>query len=200
MRSDYLLYLLAVVFFLIAATSIALVADQTQILWVTSAVILGLVSAGLGYYQRPKPRIAAATTPEAQPSELVDSHVRESHIAEGAEKHVEPVATPVSTTPVPIQDVTPMPLLAPEPVPPTTPAPIETPAPVAVEALTPPESELMVVKGINGKRAAQIKALGINTIEDLAKASPEDLAKNLMLSPKITRMWIGSAKKLQKQT
>jgi predicted flap endonuclease-1-like 5' DNA nuclease len=201
MRSDYLLYLLAVVFFLIAATSVALVADETgKTLWATGAIILGLVSAGLGYYQRPKPRIAAAPTPEVQPSELGDSHVRESHIAESAEKHAEPVAAPVSTTPVPMQEPAPTPVLTPEPTPTTAPAPAETAAPVTVEAPAPPERELMAVKGINEKRAAQLKALGIDSIDDLAKASAEDLAKNLLLSPKIARMWIGSAKKLQKQT
>jgi predicted flap endonuclease-1-like 5' DNA nuclease len=201
MRSDYLLYLLAVVFFLIAATSMALVADQTQkTLWVTSAVILGLVSVGLGYYQKPKPRIAPAAPPEAQPSEFIDPHVRESHLAESVEKHVEPMGEPVSTTPVPMQQVTPIPVLAPVPTPTTLPAPVERAAPVTVEASAPSESELMTVKGINGKRAAQLKALGIDGIDALAKASAEDLAKNLMLSPKITRMWIGSAKKLLKQT
>jgi predicted flap endonuclease-1-like 5' DNA nuclease len=56
----------------------------------------------------------------------------------------------------------------------------------------------MVIRGINEKRAVQLEAVGIYSIAELANASPEDLAKNLIISPKITRMWIGSAKKLKK--
>ena len=55
MRSDYLLYALAVVFFIITAASLALVIDQTEkSLWVVSTVVVGLFSASLGYIFRPK--------------------------------------------------------------------------------------------------------------------------------------------------
>jgi hypothetical protein len=75
MRSDYLLYLLAVVFLLIAVTSIVLVPDERQrTLWTVSSIVLGFVSAGLGYYERPKPKAIAAKTSEVQPAELVDPH------------------------------------------------------------------------------------------------------------------------------
>ena len=74
--------------------------------------------------------------------------------------------------------------------------PVMTPPPVEVSA--PLKSELMAIRGINEKRAAELKALGINSIDDLTKVSAEDLAKDLTISAKITRMWIGSAKKLKK--
>jgi predicted flap endonuclease-1-like 5' DNA nuclease len=200
MRSDYLFYLLAVVFFLIATTSIALVDDPTgKTLWATSAVILGLVSAGIGYYQRPKVKVAIATTSEVKPAELDDTHVKESPPAETVEKQSESIAEPVTTPSIPTQEVAPIQVPTPTPTPANVPTPVETPAP-AVEAHPQAKSELMSIKGINEKRAAQLEALGINGIADLANASAEDLAKNLTISPKVTRMWIGSAKKLQKQT
>jgi predicted flap endonuclease-1-like 5' DNA nuclease len=89
---------------------------------------------------------------------------------------------PQSVSPVPMQVVAPIPVL--------TPQPVETPASM--------EIDLVQVKGIGEKRVAQLKALGIDSIDALANASAEDLAKNLTISPKITRMWIGSAKKLKK--
>lgn len=58
--------------------------------------------------------------------------------------------------------------------------------------------ELTQVKGIGEKRATQLKALGINSVEDLAKASAKTIAKKLQISPKITKKWIASAKKLVK--
>ena len=59
-------------------------------------------------------------------------------------------------------------------------------------------SELTQIRGINSKRAEQLKANGISNLEELAHASAEDLAAKLNVSPKIVKMWIGSAKKLPK--
>jgi predicted flap endonuclease-1-like 5' DNA nuclease len=58
--------------------------------------------------------------------------------------------------------------------------------------------ELTQVKGIGEKRATQLKAIGINSVNDLAKASAEDIAKKLQISSKITKKWIDSAKALVK--
>ncbi|MEM0095774.1 MAG: helix-hairpin-helix domain-containing protein [Candidatus Bathyarchaeia archaeon] len=55
---------------------------------------------------------------------------------------------------------------------------------------------LVEVKGIGEKRAEQLKSLGINYAEELAKVSPEDLAAKLKASPKIVQKWIENAKKL----
>jgi len=187
MRSDYLLYLLAAVFFIITAVSLALVVDQAEkSLWVVTTVVLGLFSIGLGYYQRPKAKTEASQpaqpVPQMQPAEPGDAHVKEAYIAENVERPSEPVPMPQSPSPVPMQVVATIPV--------ATPPPIETPAPL--------ESELMLVKGIGEKRAAQLKALGINNLDDLAKVSPDDVAKNLLISPKITRKWVESAKELGK--
>lgn len=87
---------------------------------------------------------------------------------------------------------------------PTPPAPI---SPVVTETVKEEKTETAVevapkaialteVKGIKEKRTAQLKALGINNVEELAKASANDLAAKLKISPKITARWIEDAKKL----
>ena len=184
MRSDYLLYMLAAVFFMITAVSLALVMDQMQkSLWVVTTVVLGLFSVGLGYYQRSKPMTEAQAVPATIPMtiERSDAHIKEAHMAESVEKHTEPTPMPVSPSPMPTQVIAPMPSI-------TIPQ-------VEVTSL---ESELMEIKGIGAKRAAQLKALGINNIDDLAKVSAEDLAKDLQISPKITGKWVAGAKELGK--
>jgi predicted flap endonuclease-1-like 5' DNA nuclease len=55
-------------------------------------------------------------------------------------------------------------------------------------------SPLTEVKGIGEKRATQLNALGINTVEELANAAPEEIAKSLKISPKIVAKWVYSAK------
>jgi predicted flap endonuclease-1-like 5' DNA nuclease len=60
--------------------------------------------------------------------------------------------------------------------------------------------EITKVKGIGTKRAIQLKALGINNAEDLAKASAKELATKLKISPKIAGKWILSAKETVKKT
>jgi predicted flap endonuclease-1-like 5' DNA nuclease len=60
---------------------------------------------------------------------------------------------------------------------------------------TEPELELTQIRGINKARAEQLKANGITTYKALAQASADDLAAKLEVSPKIMKMWIGSAKK-----
>jgi len=56
--------------------------------------------------------------------------------------------------------------------------------------------EIADVKGIGSKREGQLKAIGINTVEDLAKASAEELAEKMKTTPEITGKWIKEAKKL----
>ena len=58
--------------------------------------------------------------------------------------------------------------------------------------------ELTQVKGIGEKRAMQLKALGINSADDLHKASAKTVAKKLKISPKAVSKWIASAKELIK--
>lgn len=187
MRSDYVLYILAVLFFLAAVASAALVVEfGERILWITITVILGIISLSFGYYYRPRVKTLTTEIPKIEPtSDVGDAHVREAHLEESVEKHVEPTDTPVSTTSIPMQNT----------------APVSLPTPVAtVEPAAPVENALTEVKGIGPKRAAQLNAQGINTVDDLSRASPEDLANSLAISPKITQKWVQGAKELQKET
>ncbi|MEM3699600.1 MAG: helix-hairpin-helix domain-containing protein [Candidatus Bathyarchaeia archaeon] len=151
MRSDYALYTVAIIFFII--TGIVLVYQvEFKELWVVTTAVLGLLFIGLGYSQRAKPQVKAA----------------------------EPTLTP-----------------APQPT--VTEVRVEE-KPVTTVEVAPPTLELTQVKGIKEKRAGQLKALGINSVEDLAKASSEDLAAKLKISPKIVERWIEDAQKLLKKS
>ena len=169
MRLDYTLYVLAAVFFLITAVSFAMVTEQTaKSLWVVTTVVLGLFSIGLGYYERPK-----AKTVAPQPAVSVPQAAM-------------PQTPPVTTVEAPAVEA---------PKEEKVEMAIETPPPAPVSA---PIIELTQVKGIGEKRAAQLKAIGINSVDELAKASVEDIATKLKISPKIVEKWIAGAKELVK--
>ncbi len=194
MRFDYLFYVLAVVFFALTAVSIAIVTDQTQqSLWVVGTVVIGLFSAGIGIYYRPKKQIAAM---QSSNSPVTDQPTGQTTAEQ-----------PVTATPDTLQmekaKATPIAVASSSaPIMTVAKQELATSAPIASIVTEPPASpmpsELTVVKGISVKRAEQLNTLGVRTIEDLAKASPEDLAKSLAVSPRITRMWIGTAKKQKK--
>ncbi|MEM1589863.1 MAG: hypothetical protein QXZ68_01830 [Candidatus Bathyarchaeia archaeon] len=77
------------------------------------------------------------------------------------------------------------------------PAPIPTvQEETSIEAVSAKALELTEVRGIGAKRAEQLKALGTLNVGDLAKASAEDLALKLKISPKITKKWVEEAKTL----
>jgi predicted flap endonuclease-1-like 5' DNA nuclease len=167
MRSDYALYAVAIIFFIITVISVGL----TESLWVVTTAVLGFLFAGLGYTQRPKPQ--AIMSVETPPSTSAPTPV------------ITPVATPAPT---------------PEPMAPTVAEPlkeekIEVPAEPAPSVLG-----LTEVKGIGEKRKEQLNALGINSVEDLAKASADELATKLKVSPKITVKWIENAKRQLKKS
>ena len=161
MRSDYMLYAVAVIFFILTGVVAAAYSAEQQ-LWIVIPAILGLVFIGLGYTQRPKP----TSTPTAPP-------------------------TTTETTAI----------VAPSPMPPPVVQPTVTGIAKEEKVETVTETErptigLTGVKGIKEKRAAQLKALGINTLEDLARASASDLGTKLQISPKITGKWIENAKEI----
>jgi len=107
-----------------------------------------------------------------------------------------PRPTTLTTTPPTMTAPT---TISPPPAPPTQPATTEVVKKEKIESIVEapsPRPGLMEVKGIKEKRAAQLKALGINTIEDLARASANDLGAKLKISPKITGKWIESAKEI----
>ena len=174
MRLDYTLYLLAAVFFLITAISLVMVAEQTEkSLWVVTTVVLGLFSIGLGYTQRPKASAAvqqpAVSTPQTATLQTPQAATMEAPAVEA-----------------PKEEKTEMTV--------ETPKIIEAPPPTPAV----PTIELTRVKGIGEKRATQLKALGINNVDELAKISAEDVAKKLEISPKIVEKWIAGAKELVK--
>lgn len=158
MRLDRTLYVLAVIFFLITITSFALLKESVRDLWVVTTAVLGLLSIGLGYYERPKAKTAAVET--SAPIVATTSTQSAQTIAEVAEEEKVELAP-------------------------------ETSIPISK-----PTIELTKVKGIGEKRATQLNAFGISTVEELAKTTAEDLAAKLKISAKITEKWIENAKRL----
>jgi predicted flap endonuclease-1-like 5' DNA nuclease len=161
MRSDYALYAVAVILFIL--TGVVAVYAATQQLWIVTTAVVGFVFIGLGYWQRPQQETTLQTT---------------------------------------TQKPTPLNVIAPPPPPPMPKAAeviqettIKPEVPPVIE-IKPPSVGLLDVKGIKEKRAQQLKAIGINTVEDLAKASPQDLATKLRIAPYFTGQWIENAKKI----
>ncbi len=191
MRLDYILYALAAVFFVITITSAFSLTGTDQILWILISGLLGILSLSLGFIQRPKPAqinqspTLATATSATQPTET-------AKVEAPKEEEKLPPQTPPATETSVIQ----------EPVATVQPAMPEPPANTvpSIEANEPSiEHALTEVSGIGEKRASQLKALGINTVDDLAKASVEDLAKSLKVSPKIVAKWVAGAKELQQK-
>lgn len=155
MRSDYALYGVAIIFFIITGVSLVALSDIAQSLSVVTTVVLGILFVGLGFTLRPSTKTPPVVTTEPSQPSITQ--------------------------------------------PPQTPTTIETPIKeekAAVAETVPKPLELTLVKGIKEKRAAQLKSLGINNVEELSKTSAETLAKKLKISSKFTESWIQNAKKL----
>jgi len=73
MRSDYALYTVAIIFFILTGIVLAYQVELKE-LWTVATVVLGLLFIGLGYSQRPKP---AAATMEALPAPTVPTTMTE---------------------------------------------------------------------------------------------------------------------------
>ena len=171
MRSDYALYVVAIIFFVITGISFAVgLAELERNLWVVTTAVLGLLFAGLGYTQRPRGRIIVETPPST------------------------PAQTSAIPTPIAPVSTAPEPALI-EPVAPTVMEVKEEKIEVTTEAV-PTVLGLTEVKGIGEKRKQQLNALGITSIGDLAKTSADELAQKLKISPKISGKWIENAKTL----
>ena len=192
MRLDYVMYALAILFFIITATSLAIITDQSgRNLYAVSTVVLGLLLATVGYYMRPKIKTAAAYTPtvstpqESAPATVPQAAVTiEAPVIEAPKVEAPPVVVEAPKVEVPPAET---PVVA-EPQPAA-----QIPAPTASSEA--PAMEFTQIRGISQNRADQLKANGINNIQELANANPADLATKLNVSPKIVKMWIGSAKK-----
>jgi len=160
MRSDYSLYAVAIVFFILTGVVAAYSIEQP--LWIVSTTVLGLVFIGLGYTQRPRQTTSITTRPTISTQIIAP-----------------PPPPPVKTAIEEVKEVK-----------------EEKTEQVAVE---PSPIGLTHVKGIKEKRAEQLKAIGINSVYDLANASADDIAKKLQISSKFTGKWIESAKELAKK-
>ena len=203
MRFDYALYGLAIVLFALTAITFMLVADSDgKLLYSASTGIVGILSVVGGYFLRPK-NLADTTpqtvNPEAPTRQEVVSETPQQTggpIVEAAPTQIQVVETPKIEI-VAVQ----------APVVVDAPSTVEV-EPAAVAASVAPlegasqeasgRGEFSQIRGISEKRAVQLKSVGINTLQDLANASPIELAEKLNLSPKIVKMWVGSAKKLSK--
>ena len=167
MRLDYTLYVLAALLLIITVVPFVITIEEgARSLWVVTTVVLGLLSIGLGYSQRPKTRAQACQPAVAIPQAMPETQLATVE-APKEEKAVAPMEKPSMKE---------------------SPA-IAAPAPIM---------ELTQVKGIGEKRAMQLKALGINSVDELANASAKNIAEKLKVSPKIVDKWIDNAKELVK--
>ncbi len=199
MRLDYALYGLAIVLFILSGLFFVLIPEnEGQLVYVVSTAVLGILSLGVGLAQRPKPPVVTAppealSAPPAPPPESSPPSTAPA-TAQTEMTPASPPPTAIEPAPVSLPAVE-----APPPVP--VPSPPTEAVPVAEAAPAPSaesKSELIQIRGINEARVLQLRANGIVTIRDLANASADDLAPKLGVSPKIVKMWVGSAKKLVK--
>ena len=213
MRMDYPLYGLAIVLFVLTAITLAYVGPSEGFLYAAATAIVGLLAVGGGYFLRPKatPPAAAKTTatevpvPNATPTMATTEPIQQTGgpIVEAPASTIQVASkteTPLAeATPAQVVSIVESPMAK---TPPTEAPPIVIAPPTRpVESATPAGSgmpEFTQIRGINENRAQQLKAVGIETVKDLANASASDLAEKLNISPRIVKMWIGTAKKLTK--
>ena len=216
MRLDFALYGLAIILFaLTGITYLYVAAADGQLLFVSATAVVGIISLAGGVFLRPKasaspPSKTAAPEPQpqqtiaAEPAQAIGGPIVEAPTTQlvDAPKAETPIAVDAPpqvqvTQPIEEPMVEAIPLQA--PVEAEVMAPIEiAPVDAAVPAPASAKSEFAQIRGISEKRAEQLKTVGINNIQELANAVPDDLATKLGVSPKIVKMWIGSAKKLAK--
>jgi predicted flap endonuclease-1-like 5' DNA nuclease len=110
-----------------------------------------------------------------------DPHIREAYLAEAKERYITPASAPLLPTPIPNQPIAPIPILTPSPI----------------EQHFSRKKELLTIKGINEKIAKQLEKLDIKNIDDLAKASAQNIAENLKVDLHTVQEWVSKAKKLQ---
>jgi predicted flap endonuclease-1-like 5' DNA nuclease len=205
MRLDYALYGVAAILFIITAGIFISVSEENgRVIYSSLTVILGIISIGCGYFLKsvpkkitPQPQITQTTptTPEPEQKTPVATETPKSETTEQKPTEVIPkVETPIAETTniqhtIVVQTPQATQMMTPEP---------EKPIPPEECTVDTGAKGLAQIKCISSKRAEQLNANGINTVEDLAKASSSELAAKLQVSEKIVKMWIGSAKKIVK--
>jgi predicted flap endonuclease-1-like 5' DNA nuclease len=70
MRSDYALYVVALIFFAITAISLMFLTDLYMNLSVVATAVLGLLFVGVGYTQRPKAKVEPINAPPPPPPSM----------------------------------------------------------------------------------------------------------------------------------
>ena len=168
LRLDYILYVIAAMVFIATGMALGYQVAYRE-LWVISTVVLGLAFVGLGYMQRPKARPIAveASTPIS--------------------------GVPLTSPPTITDPGAPSLITASQQSQET----VETVVTQEGSAGAPSKNiSLTDVKGIGEKRAERLRSVGINTVEELARASAEDLAAKLKVSPRMAMTLIENAKKL----
>jgi predicted flap endonuclease-1-like 5' DNA nuclease len=206
MRSSYMLYALAIVFFFITVVSAEALTGIGQIILILVSALLGIISLGFGLKQKSKPPQTNQTPPTPAPREITQTKTSPTSKIENLPPPPVPmepetsIANPsTATTLAPMEkEVTTIQTVPVTAVPALISKQPATLVPIQQSSLTLKGTALTDVKGIGQKRANQLKTLDIKTVEDLANASVEDLAKKLKISPKITNRWIASAKELTK--
>jgi predicted flap endonuclease-1-like 5' DNA nuclease len=171
MRWDYTLYVVALVLFVVTVISLYALSGPEMTVSSVATVVLGLLFLGIGYTQRPRAKIETTQAPTVQ------APTAQAPATQALATQAPPSPPVVSET---------MEAAAQQKI-----EPIVEPIAVPVHV---PSLELTAVKGIKEKRAEQLRALGISSVEELAKASAEDLAKKLKIAPYFTRQWIENAK------
>jgi len=180
MRSDYALYGVAVVLFILTSV-VAYVQLEMRELWIVTTAVLGLLFIGLGYSQRPRVHpmsTSSSIIPATEPTSAIVA-VTEPAVPTVQPTITEPMANPVTED----SEKT-----------------IENPSQIVAPIVESLAVEFSGVKGIGPKRALQLKTIGINSIEDLSNVSPKSLAAQLKISPKFTEKWIENAKQLVRKS
>jgi predicted flap endonuclease-1-like 5' DNA nuclease len=209
MRSDYALYVVAVIFFVITIISLlALSSDFERNLSAVATVVLGLLFAGVGYTQRPRAKTETAHAPvtHAPVTHAPVTHAPVTHapVTQAPVTHAPVTHAPVTQAPVTHAPVTQAPVTQVALSPPAVSGTVKEAAQQKIEpvvepitaAVQPLKMELTAVKGIKEKRAEQLRSLGISSVEQLANASAEDLAKRLKIAPYFTQRWVENAKEI----
>jgi predicted flap endonuclease-1-like 5' DNA nuclease len=202
--------------------------QDARLTYAVSTAAVGLLAIGGGYFLRPKTTVAtpvqtASPTPQitaAEPTQQtavpvvenpsIDAQIVEAPKIETSIVEVSPIQTTLAVEapkieyPAVVSAVVVEAQPAAHVVEPTVDVSVEK-AEISAPAVETSQAASATsklaftqIRGISEKRAEQLKANGINTIEELANASAVDLAVKLNVSPKIVKMWIGSAKKLSK--
>jgi predicted flap endonuclease-1-like 5' DNA nuclease len=215
MRLDYALYGIAIILFIMTGGIFVSVSEQTGgIIYGSLTAILGVISLGCAYFLKPvyqkkstsQPQVTPTKTtipePEKQPTIAAETPKAEDMIEVIKPTEVAPkVETPLPKTStmehsIVIQPPQTIQMTKPETA--KSPTEPETASNLEECAVDTAANGLAQIKCISAKRAEQLNANGIKTVEDLAKASSSELAAKLQVSEKIVKMWIGSAKKLVK--